>query len=127
MGERGSDIQIEESLRNAEERYRSVVENLGEGMFLLQNNLIVFANHQASEILLSPDDKLLGTDPVQWIHADDRPSVLAFASGCGTASSRASIASCASWARTAWCAGSTSGPCRWPGRAAMPLWPSFAM
>lgn len=67
----------QESLRNSEERYRSVVEHLGEGMFVAQYNRIVFANHQASQILCVPNEQLMGSDPVDWIHPDDRPAVLA--------------------------------------------------
>jgi len=64
------------SLRNSEERYRSVVEHLGEGMFVAQNNRIVFSNRQASEIMRVPNEALLGSDPVVWIHPDDRATVL---------------------------------------------------
>jgi PAS domain S-box-containing protein len=65
-----------EAVQRSEERYRSVVENLGEGMFVAQNNRIVFANRQASEIMRVPPDELLGADPVQWIHTEDRAMVL---------------------------------------------------
>jgi PAS domain-containing protein len=64
------------TLRNSEERYRSVVEHLGEGMFLVQNNRIVFTNAQASQIMRIPHDEIMGSDPVQWIHHEDRAGVL---------------------------------------------------
>jgi PAS domain S-box-containing protein len=63
-------------LRNSEERYRSLVEHLGEGMFVAQSNRIVFANAQASQILHIPNDEMVGSDPLQWTHADDRAAVL---------------------------------------------------
>ncbi len=66
----------QESLRISEERYRSVVEHLGEGMFVAKNNRIVFANRQASDILHIPNEEIIGSDPVQWIHEDDRAAVL---------------------------------------------------
>lgn len=66
----------QESLRNSEERYRSVVEHLGEGMFVAQYNRIVFANQQASQILRVPNEKIIGSDPVEWIHPDDQADVL---------------------------------------------------
>ncbi len=69
-------LRAQESLLTSEERYRSVVEHLGEGMFVAKHNQIVFANRQASEILHIPNEELMGSDPVQWIHADDRPAVL---------------------------------------------------
>ncbi|MDZ7919833.1 PAS domain S-box protein [Rhodoferax sp.] len=65
----------QESLRLSEERYRSVVEHLGEGMFVAKNNQIVFASRQASEILRIPNEEMIGSDPVQWIHPEDRPAV----------------------------------------------------
>lgn len=65
------------ALRHSEERYRSVVEHLGEGMFVTQNNRIVFTNQLASEIMHIPVDGMMGSDPVDWIHPEDRPSVLA--------------------------------------------------
>ncbi|MDR7306342.1 PAS domain S-box protein [Rhodoferax saidenbachensis] len=66
----------QESLRNSEERYRSVVEHLGEGMFVAQYNRIVFANQQASQILRVPNEEIIGSDPVEWIHPDDQADVL---------------------------------------------------
>ncbi|APW42162.1 PAS domain S-box protein [Rhodoferax saidenbachensis] len=66
----------QESLRTSEERYRSVVEHLGEGMFVAKANRIVFANRQASDILRIPNEDIIGSDPVDWIHPDDRAAVL---------------------------------------------------
>ena len=66
----------QESLRNSEERYRSVVEHLGEGMFVAQNNRVVFSNAQASQILRVPNEQLFDSDPVEWIHAEDRHVLL---------------------------------------------------
>jgi PAS domain S-box-containing protein len=63
-------------LRESEERYRSVVEHLGEGMFVAQNDRVVFCNAQASTILRVPNEQLLGSDPTEWIHPDDRTIVL---------------------------------------------------
>jgi PAS domain S-box-containing protein len=77
--ERRQNLQIDEaldSLRNSEQCYRSVVEHLGEGMFVAQNNIIVFSNRQASEIMRIPNEELLRSDPVQWIHADDQAMVM---------------------------------------------------
>lgn len=62
-------------LEYSEQRYRSVVEHLGEGMFVTQDSRIVFANQQASHIMRVPTAELLGADPVQWIHPEDQPIV----------------------------------------------------
>ncbi|MEI8155553.1 MAG: PAS domain S-box protein [Burkholderiales bacterium] len=65
-----------ESLRQSEERYRLVVEHLGEGMFVVQNNCIVFSNRLASEIMRVPREEMMGADPIEWIHPQDRASLL---------------------------------------------------
>lgn len=69
-------LRSQESLRLSEERYRSVVEHLGEGMFVAKANRVVFANQQASEILRIPNEQLLGADPIEWIFPDDRQVLL---------------------------------------------------
>ncbi|MDT8989258.1 PAS domain S-box protein [Curvibacter sp. APW13] len=69
-------LRSQESLRLSEERYRSVVEHLGEGMFVAKANRVVFANHMASEILRIPNAGLLGADPIDWIHPEDRGVLL---------------------------------------------------
>ncbi|MES2951539.1 MAG: PAS domain-containing protein [Pseudomonadota bacterium] len=54
-----------DSLHRSEERYRLVIENVGEGMIVLQGEHIVFANARASEIArISHDDFFVG-----WIFA----------------------------------------------------------
>ncbi|OYU42546.1 MAG: hypothetical protein CFE44_23365, partial [Burkholderiales bacterium PBB4] len=63
-------------LRESEQRYRSVVEHLGEGMFVAQNSRVVFSNALASTILRVPNETLLGSDPTEWIHPEDRPVIL---------------------------------------------------
>ena len=60
-----------EDLKESEERYRSVVEHLGEGMFVAQGNKVVFSNAQASQIMRVSNAELLGSDPISWIHPDD--------------------------------------------------------
>ena len=66
----------QEVLRESEERYRSVVEHLGEGMFVAQGNRVVFSNAQASQIMRVSNTELLGSDPITWIHPDDLNEVL---------------------------------------------------
>lgn len=65
------------SLFHSQERYRQVVENLSEGMFVVQSGRIVFANRMASEILRIGPDALMGADPVNWIHPEDQTLVMA--------------------------------------------------
>ncbi len=66
----------QEILRDSEERYRSVVEHLGEGMFVAQGNRIVFSNDQASQIMRVTNAELLGSDPITWIHPEDLSEIL---------------------------------------------------
>ena len=66
----------QEVLRESEERYRSVVEHLGEGMFVAQGNRVVFSNAQASQIMRVSNTQLLGSDPITWIHPDDLEEIL---------------------------------------------------
>lgn len=66
---------VQESLRRSEERYRSVVEHLGEGMVVIQDAVIVFANSQASTILRVPPQELLGMRSIELLHPQDRDGV----------------------------------------------------
>ncbi len=65
----------QEALRRSEERYRSVVEHLGEGMIVIQDEVVVFSNPQANEILRVPSDLLLGMRSVDLLHPEDRTGV----------------------------------------------------
>lgn len=67
--------QAEESLRRSEERYRSVVEHLGEGMVVIQDEVVVFANPQASDILRIAPAELIGLRSIDLLHPDDRAGV----------------------------------------------------
>jgi PAS domain S-box-containing protein len=62
----------ERALRQSEERYRTLVEQLGEGMCVLQDGRVVFANERAAEIMRVAPDDVVGADFVQWLHPDDR-------------------------------------------------------
>ncbi|MGQ0712035.1 MAG: sensor histidine kinase [Rhodoferax sp.] len=72
VGRRQCQIGGDCGLRHAQECYREVVEYLGEGMFVVQRERIVFANRQASEILRIAPQELIGADPVAWVHPDDQ-------------------------------------------------------
>ncbi|MEY2952265.1 MAG: hypothetical protein RLZZ401_352 [Pseudomonadota bacterium] len=59
-------------LQQSEERYRALVEHIGEGMSVLQDGRVVFANIRAIEIMKLAPDSVLGASFVQWLHPDDR-------------------------------------------------------
>jgi PAS domain S-box-containing protein len=61
---------------NSQEQCRQVVENLAEGLFVVQDNRIVFANRMAVDILHIPLDHIMGADPVVWLHPEDQPRAL---------------------------------------------------
>lgn len=72
-----SRYKAQNALRDSEERYRLVVEHLGEGMFVAVGDRIVFANRMASDIMRIAPDEMLGSDPIEWVHPDDRAGVVA--------------------------------------------------
>ncbi|MBP6646067.1 MAG: PAS domain S-box protein [Burkholderiaceae bacterium] len=63
------------SLKRSEERYRHVVNNLNEGMIVIQGNRVVFNNPQAASILRVPPETVLGTFFGTWVHPDDLPAM----------------------------------------------------
>lgn len=67
----------EQRLRESEERYRSLVENINVGILVVQDRKIVYANPSVPRYLgiatgrIRPDD-----DPFRYIHPEDREMVL---------------------------------------------------
>ncbi len=60
-----------DTLHRSEERYRLVIENVGEGMIVLQGEHIVFANARASEIARISHDEFLSVGFLHRVHPDD--------------------------------------------------------
>ena len=60
------------ALRQSEERYRSLVEHLGEGMAVIQEGRVAFANTRAVEIMRVDPETVSHADYLQWLHPDDR-------------------------------------------------------
>jgi len=70
------ELEARESLhQQTTERYRELVEHLGEGMIVIQDDRVVFANAQASDVLRVPPQEMIGSYPVSWLHPDDRAAV----------------------------------------------------
>lgn len=57
--------------------YTSLIENLDQGVLVIQDNQIVFVNVQACKFLRSTAEKIVGTNLLDWIHLDDRLEVSA--------------------------------------------------
>ncbi len=68
--------QAEEALRESEERYRQVVENVNEAIIVAQDGRLKFVNCVASEIFGYPEGELLSRPFVDFIHRDDRSMVM---------------------------------------------------
>ncbi len=64
------------ALQQLQQRYRSVIEHVAEGMVVLQNQRIVFVNFRATEILEATKASIIEDGVMQQIHADDRPLLI---------------------------------------------------
>ena len=56
-------------------RYRQIVDNLGEGMMVIRQGRIIFANPQSAAILGRPNDSLENQHALDTVHPDDRAHV----------------------------------------------------
>lgn len=62
-----------DELRQSEERYRKVIENVGVGVVVVQDARMVFANPSMVRIVGHPLDYLLSQPFTAAVHPDDRP------------------------------------------------------
>ncbi len=61
-----------EALSQSQQRYRAVIEQVGEGMLVSQTGQTVFANARALEILGATQEEVLGRGLLPFIHPEDR-------------------------------------------------------
>jgi PAS domain S-box-containing protein len=66
----------EEALRESEEKYRIVVENAGEAIFVVQSGMLKFLNRRTSELIGYSEDELTSRPFAELIHPDDRAMVV---------------------------------------------------
>jgi len=66
----------EAALRKSEERFRLMVQNAHEGIFIASGGMIRFLNPRIVEIIGHPVDVLLSRPFTEFIHPDDRAMVL---------------------------------------------------
>ncbi len=66
----------EEELRESEEKYRSVVKNANEAVFIVQDEIIRYSNPKTSEINEYTEEELNGMAISELVHPDDRQIVL---------------------------------------------------
>ncbi|MBF0498164.1 MAG: PAS domain S-box protein, partial [Deltaproteobacteria bacterium] len=72
--------QVEQQLRESEERYRTVIESSSDGVVIVEGDTFIFANQRMAEILGHgrPGD-ILGHKISLFIHPDDRSRVMDYA------------------------------------------------
>lgn len=64
-----------QALQQSQERYRAVIEHVGEGMVVLQNDRVVFVNARATEILEASKADVIEQGVLNRVHLDDRASL----------------------------------------------------
>lgn len=64
--------QVEEALLDSEEQYRLLQEHSNEGILVIQDGVIKFANPRAARLLAYPVSELPSRQFVELIHADDQ-------------------------------------------------------
>jgi PAS domain S-box-containing protein len=68
---------VDEELRSREEKFRSLVENLSDIVFIIdENSMITFETPSASKVFGYPPGYLIGKRGIDFIHPDDLPGVL---------------------------------------------------
>ena len=67
--------EAESAFRESEERYRSVVENASEGIVVVQDERILYANPRALEMVEATPDEVTGKNFALFVHPDDIPLV----------------------------------------------------
>ena len=65
------------ALRNSEEKYRAVVENASEAVFVAKGSVIPFANPSTVEISGRSLEELATTPFASWVHPEERDEVIA--------------------------------------------------
>jgi len=66
----------EEALRESEEKYRLVVDNAQEAIFVAQDGMLQFVNPKTVELLAYSEEELLSKPLTEFIHQNDRETVL---------------------------------------------------
>ncbi|MFZ5573202.1 MAG: CHASE4 domain-containing protein [Thermodesulfobacteriota bacterium] len=71
-----------ETLKRSEEKYRLLVENAQDAIFLLQNGHFLFGNPRTLELLGFTAEALSRTSLLELLHPDDAPAVLEHLAKC---------------------------------------------
>jgi PAS domain S-box-containing protein len=82
QGSRGSNRdatdrkQTEEVLRESEEKYRSLVERANDGICIIQDKIVKYANLRQAEMWGGAVEELINTPFINYIHPDELPKVI---------------------------------------------------
>ncbi|MDD5313190.1 MAG: PAS domain S-box protein [Dehalococcoidia bacterium] len=63
---------VEEALHTSEERYRTLVNNAAEGIFVIQDGKVVYANPKAFAMIGHPVDDKTPTRFIDFVHPEDK-------------------------------------------------------
>ncbi len=64
-----------QALQQSQQRYRAVIEHVGEGMVVLQDERVVFVNFRATEILEATKSAIIEEGLLSHIHEEDRAAL----------------------------------------------------
>lgn len=64
-------IKIEEALLESKEKYRTLVDNASEGIIVVQEDRLIYANPEACRIFGSDKQDLIRKPVTKWLHPDD--------------------------------------------------------
>jgi PAS domain S-box-containing protein len=68
--------QAEETLRESEDKYRSLVERAKDGIVIIQDGVVKFANQRLAEMWGGMVEEVLGTPFTNFIHPDELPTII---------------------------------------------------
>jgi PAS domain S-box-containing protein len=71
-----SEKKAEKELLESNEKYRTLVENTNEALYVLQNGVFKYANKMCSEVLKVPADVLIGMSMMEFIYPEDRDKAM---------------------------------------------------
>lgn len=68
-------LAIESQIHESEQKYRTLIENMQDGMFLIQDGIMKFANNALSKMLNLPVEEIHERHFSEFVHPDDLPYV----------------------------------------------------
>jgi PAS domain S-box-containing protein len=71
-----SEKKAEKELLESNEKYRTLVENTNEALYVLQDGIFKYANKMCCEILNVPDSTMIGMSMLEFINPEDRDKAL---------------------------------------------------